>query len=139
MAKSNAVPKDAPGRSKPASARLQGVKGGGQAAEPLAFDRLIHERIRLAIVSALAVNSSLTFNDLKRLLGTTDGNLSVHARKLEEAGYVTCTKQFEGRVPRTEYTLSPAGRQALARYLDHMEALIQTTRGKGRGKHRSGS
>jgi DNA-binding HxlR family transcriptional regulator len=105
----------------------------GGAAGPLAFDRLIHERIRLAIVSALAVNPSLTFNDLKRLLGTTDGNLSVHARKLEEAGYISCTKQFEGRVPRTEYALTPSGRQALARYLDHMEALIRATKGKSRG------
>jgi DNA-binding MarR family transcriptional regulator len=84
--------------------------------------------MRLAIVSALAVNESLTFNELKRLLDTTDGNLSVHARKLEEARYITCTKSFEGRLPRTEYRLSPAGRQALERYLDHMEALIRTMR-----------
>jgi len=84
--------------------------------------------MRLAIVSALAVNESLTFNELKRLLETTDGNLSVHARKLEEARYITCTKSFEGRLPRTEYRLSPAGRQALERYLDHMEALIRTMR-----------
>ena len=84
--------------------------------------------MRLAIVSALAVNESLTFNELKRLLETTDGNLSVHARKLEEAGYIVCTKSFEGRMPRTEYRLSPAGRRALERYLDHMEALIRATR-----------
>jgi DNA-binding HxlR family transcriptional regulator len=96
--------------------------------EALELDRLIHERMRLAIVSALAVNESLTFNELKRLLETTDGNLSVHARKLEEARYITCTKSFEGRLPRTEYRLSPAGRQALERYLDHMEALIRTMR-----------
>jgi DNA-binding MarR family transcriptional regulator len=89
------------------------------------LDRLIHERIRLGIVSALAANASLTFNDLKRLLKTTDGNLSVHARKLEEAKYVTCSKSFEGRMPKTEYSLTPAGRKALERYLDHMEALIQ--------------
>jgi len=89
------------------------------------LDRLIHERIRLGIVSALAANSSLTFNDLKKFLRTTDGNLSVHARKLEEAGYVTCTKSFEGRMPRTEYTLSDTGRKALEKYLNHMEALIQ--------------
>lgn len=89
------------------------------------LDRLIHERIRLGIVSALAANSSLTFNDLKRLLKTTDGNLSVHARKLEEAKYIACTKSFEGRMPRTEYALTPAGRKALEKYLDHMEALIQ--------------
>jgi len=84
--------------------------------------------MRLAIVSGLAVNESLSFNELKRLLDTTDGNLSVHARKLEEAGYVTCSKTFEGRVPRTEYRLSAAGRRALERYLEHMEALIRATR-----------
>jgi DNA-binding MarR family transcriptional regulator len=89
------------------------------------FDRLIHEHIRLGIVSALAVNASMTFNDLKKLLKTTDGNLSVHARKLEEAKYITCMKSFEGRVPKTEYALTPAGRKALEKYLDHMEALIQ--------------
>jgi len=84
--------------------------------------------MRLAMVSALAVNESLTFNELKRLLETTDGNLSVHARKLEEAGYVECKKSFEGRVPKTEYRLSGAGRRALERYLEHMEALIRSTR-----------
>jgi len=89
------------------------------------FDRLIHERIRLGNISALAANSSLTFNDLKKLLKTTDGNLSVHARKLEEAKYIVCSKSFEGRMPRTEYTLAPAGRKAFEKYLDHMEALIQ--------------
>jgi DNA-binding HxlR family transcriptional regulator len=92
------------------------------------LDRLIHERMRLGIVSALAVNESLSFNDLKKLLGTTDGNLSVHARKLEEAGYVTCTKFFDRRLPKTEYRLTGAGRKALERYLDHMEALIRSTR-----------
>ena len=92
------------------------------------LDRLIHERIRLGIVSALAVNESLTFNDLKKLLKTTDGNLSVHARKLEDAQYIACTKSFEGRLPKTEYRLSAAGRRALHRYLDHMEALIKATR-----------
>jgi DNA-binding MarR family transcriptional regulator len=94
----------------------------------LALDRLIHERLRLGIVSALAVNDSLTFNELKALLDTTDGNLSVHARKLEDAEYVTCTKSFEGRVPRTAYRITPTGRRALERYLDHMEALIRATR-----------
>jgi len=94
----------------------------------LDLDRLIHERMRLAIVSALAVNESLTFNELKRLLETTDGNLSVHARKLEEAGYVQCTKTFEGRVPRTEFRLTDEGRSALGRYLDHMEVIIQAVR-----------
>src|SRR2546423_7343747 len=92
------------------------------------LDRLIHERLRLGILSALSVNESLTFNELKKLLDTTDGNLSVHARKLEEAGYVACHKAFEGRVPRTDYQLTPSGRRALGRYLDHMEALIQAMR-----------
>jgi DNA-binding MarR family transcriptional regulator len=92
------------------------------------LDRLVHERLRLGILSALSVNQSLTFNELKKLLDTTDGNLSVHARKLEEAAYVACTKGFEGRVPRTEYRLTAAGRKALERYLDHMEALIQAMR-----------
>lgn len=92
------------------------------------LDRLIYERIRLGILSALAVNESLTFNDLKALLKTTDGNLSVHARKLEDAAYVTCTKSFAGRQPKTEYRLTPAGRRALERYLDRMEALIHAMR-----------
>jgi DNA-binding HxlR family transcriptional regulator len=92
------------------------------------LNRLIHERIRLGIVSALAVNRSLTFNALKALLKTTDGNLSVHARKLEEADYIVCTKSFDGRLPKTEYRLAAAGRRALERYLDHMEALIRATR-----------
>ena len=92
------------------------------------LDRLIHERIRLGIVSALATNESLSFNDLKRVLKTTDGNLSVHARKLEEADYIACTKYFEGRVPRTQYRLTPSGRRALAQYLDQMEEWIRITR-----------
>jgi len=92
------------------------------------LDRLIHERIRLGIVSALATNESLSFNDLKRILKTTDGNLSVHARKLEEAQYIGCSKFFEGRVPRTEYKLTAAGRRALAQYLDQMEEWIRVTR-----------
>lgn len=96
--------------------------------EALDLDRLIHERMRLGIVSALAVNDSLSFNELKGLLKTTDGNLSVHARKLEEAGYVVCEKHFEGRVPKTEFRLTPPGRRALERYLDHMEAIIHATR-----------
>jgi len=103
-------------------------RGGVPERTPLQLDRLIHERMRLGIVSALAVNESLSFNDLKRALDTTDGNLSVHARKLEEANYISCTKSFVGRVPKTEYRLTPAGRQALERYLDHMEALIRATR-----------
>jgi DNA-binding MarR family transcriptional regulator len=92
------------------------------------FDRLIHEKTRLAIVSALAVNDSLTFNELKAILKTTDGNVSVHARKLEEANYLTCRKSFEGRMPRTEYSLTAAGRRAFERYLRHMEALIKAAR-----------
>lgn len=94
------------------------------------LDRLIHERMRLGIVSALAASESLTFNDLKDLLKTTDGNISVHTRKLEEAQYITCTKSFDGRIPKTEYRLTPAGRRALERYLDHMEALIRAMRGR---------
>ncbi|MFN8558208.1 MAG: transcriptional regulator [Dehalococcoidia bacterium] len=95
-----------------------------------ALDRIIHERLRLGIVSALAVNETLSFVELKRLLGSTDGNLSVHARRLEEAGYIACDKSFQDRMPRTEYRLTDAGRQALERYLDHMEALIRTARGR---------
>lgn len=92
------------------------------------LDRIIHERMRLGIISVLAVNESLTFNELKKLLQTTDGNLSVHARKLEEVQYLECTKSFEGRMPKTEYKLTPAGRKAFERYLDHMEALIHALR-----------
>jgi len=108
-----------PRRNKP-------TDGPAAAAE---LDRLIHERVRLAIVSALAVNESLTFNDLKQLLNTTDGNLSVHARKLEEAQYVVCNKYFDGRTPKTEYRLTTAGRRALERYLGHMESVIRAARG----------
>ena len=95
------------------------------------IDRLIHERLRLGIISALAVNESLTFNELKQMVRTTDGNLSVHARKLEDAGYVNCSKTFEGRTPKTEYSLTAAGRRALERYLAHMEAVIDHMRKKG--------
>ena len=95
---------------------------------PLELDRLIHERLRLGIISALAVNDRLTFNDLKRLLQTTDGNLSVHARKLEDAQYIGCEKRFEERVPRTEYHLTAAGRRALEKYLAHMESIIKAAR-----------
>ena len=94
------------------------------------LDRLIHDRTRLGIVSALGVNDSLSFSELKKLLQVTDGNLSVHARKLEEAGYVTCTKTFEGRVPKTKYRLNASGRRALERYLNHMESLIEAARKK---------
>ena len=113
----------------------KGTPAGGNAAprpvQPTTLpelDRLIHERIRLGIVSALAVNKSVTFNELKKLLQTTDGNVSVHARKLEEANYIACTKSFEGRMPKTEYRLTDAGRRALEKYLNHMEALIGAMR-----------
>ncbi|MBI4904667.1 MAG: transcriptional regulator [Acidobacteria bacterium] len=96
------------------------------------LDRLIHEQMRLGIVSALAANESLTFTDLKKLLETTDGNLSIHARKLEEAGYIACEKYFEGRVPKTEFRITEEGRKALHQYLDHMEALIQAMKGNPR-------
>jgi DNA-binding HxlR family transcriptional regulator len=99
-----------------------------QRSNPVELDRLIHERVRLGIVSALALNDTLSFNELKKLLGATDGNLSVHARRLEEAGYIDCRKSFDGRVPRTDYGLTSAGRAALRRYLDHMEALIHRVR-----------
>ena len=104
------------------------LRSRASAGSPVEVDRLIHERIRLGMVSALAVNESLSFNDLKKLLKTTDGNLSVHARRLEEAEYVICEKSFEGRVPKTVYRLTPTGRQALERYLDDMEALIHSMR-----------
>lgn len=98
---------------------------------PLALDRLIHERLRLGVLGALATRSPMTFTELKELLGTTDGNLSIHARKLEEAGYVSCEKTFEGRIPRTSFRLTPNGRRALEKYLDHMEAILAAARGKG--------
>jgi DNA-binding MarR family transcriptional regulator len=118
--KQNAVRKE---REKRVASAPAEIAGGAQK-----LDRLIHERLRLGILSALSVNESLTFGELKKLLDTTDGNLSVHARKLEEAGYLSCTKSFEGRMPRTDYKLTAAGRRALERYLDHMEALIQAMR-----------
>lgn len=125
------------GRRGSAAARVTKSGAVGRAAQtvvapatsrPADLDRLIHDRTRLAIVSALAVNETLTFNELKALTETTDGNLSVHARRLEEAGYVRCTKGFEGRVPKTEYALTEAGRIALRKYLDHMEAIIRHAR-----------
>jgi DNA-binding HxlR family transcriptional regulator len=116
-------------RRKPAKAAIPaGEHVPARALHLPELDRLIHERIRLGIVSALATNASLSFNDLKRILKTTDGNLSVHARKLEEAEYVSCLKYFEARVPRTEYRLTPAGRRALTHYLDQMEQWIRLTR-----------
>lgn len=115
----------APGATRPRAEETTLTAVDGNTAIPIALDRLIHERLRLAIVSALAVHETLTFNELKTLLDTSDGNVSVHARKLEDAGYLTCTKGFEGRVPRTEYRLTAEGRAALERYLAHMEALIR--------------
>lgn len=106
---------------------LTGIPGLARSGGP-DLDRLIHERVRLGIVSALAVNEALAFNDLKALLGVTDGNLSAHARKLEDAGYVECLKGYEGRVPRTEFRLTDSGREALEDYLEHMEALIRAVR-----------
>jgi DNA-binding HxlR family transcriptional regulator len=123
VARSNAARASASGSSRGAAAHA--TPGRAAAAE---LDRLIHERVRLGIVSALAGVEALSFNDLKALLRTTDGNLSVHARKLEAAQYVAVRKYFEGRVPRTEYRLTAAGRRALERYLDHMEALIKAAR-----------
>ncbi|MGB9180380.1 MAG: transcriptional regulator [Pyrinomonadaceae bacterium] len=131
MAKQNALRQEHKGATRgraQESKRLRGVRGFADDEGMPDLDRLIHERLRLGIVSALAVNKSLTFNELKDLLKTTDGNLSVHARKLEEAEYVACTKSFEGRTPKTEYSLTAAGKRALERYLNHMETLIQTMR-----------
>lgn len=129
MAKQNALPQGP--LSKPKTTRnLRGVSGSVVPNGPHELDQLIHERMRLGIVSALAVNESLSFNDLKKLLKTSDGNLSVHARRLEEAQYIACEKYFEGRLPKTEYRLTAAGRRALERYLDHMEAIIRSTRNR---------
>jgi DNA-binding transcriptional ArsR family regulator len=110
------------------SAARRGDRAAAASAATGELDRLVHERVRLGILSALAAGGARTFNELKQLLGATDGNVSVHARKLEDAGYVACTKSFDGRVPRTEFTITPEGRLALDRYLDHMEALIRATR-----------
>lgn len=126
MAKDN-IARDA--REGPvAPAGLRSEPGGSGDGSPGELDRLIHERIRLGIVSALAVNDALTFNDLKGMLRATDGNLSVHARKLEEAEYIACEKTFHDRIPRTEYRLTARGRRALEEYLDHMESLIHAVR-----------
>ena len=108
--------------------RKSPVEGAHKARGPLELDRLIHERLRLGIVSALAANEALTFNELKQALETTDGNLSVHARKLEDAEYIVCTKSFQGRVPRTEYRLTAAGRRALEKYVAHMESILKAVR-----------
>lgn len=129
MAKRSVAKKALPAKDHaPSARRLKAVTGGAGA--PLALDRVIHERVRLAIVSALAVHEMLSFNDLKQLLDVSDGNLSVHARKLEEAEYLACKKSFDGRIPRTEYRLTAAGKKALERYLSHMEALIKRVGGE---------
>ena len=126
MAKASARASTGTGTRRPGTTAAD----AGESMPALELDRLIHERVRLAMVSALAVNDALTFNELKNLLGTSDGNLSVHARKLEEAGYLLCRKSFHDRVPRTEYRLTAAGRQALERYVEHMEGLIRGVRSK---------
>lgn len=128
MAKSSTAHQERLQRSREREASMETVRNPARETVPGHLDRLIHERIRLGIVSALAVNRALTFNELKTMLKTTDGNLSVHARKLEEASYLVCLKSFDGRLPKTEYRLTAAGRKALERYLNHMEALIQATR-----------
>jgi DNA-binding HxlR family transcriptional regulator len=123
-ARGAAVPKADGRRQKP----KEKVEGRSEKLSTLELDRLIHERLRLGIVSALAANETLTFNDLKKLLNTTDGNLSVHARKLEDAEYIVCDKTFDGRVPRTEYRLAAAGRRALEKYVSHMEAILKAVK-----------
>lgn len=121
MAKNLAIKKN------DAAQTLRVEKAAGKVSTDL--DKVIHERMRLGIISALAANTKLSFSDLKKLLETTDGNISVHARKLEEAGYITCSKSFSGRMPLTEYSITKDGRKALERYLDHMEALIKAMKG----------
>ena len=122
MAKQGALRREVP-KHQAEKRKLKEVHGGAPHSAH-EIDRMIHERLRLGIISALAANESLTFNELKQTIKTTDGNLSVHARKLEDAGYIHCSKSFEGRTPKTEYSLTNTGRRALERYLDHMEALI---------------
>jgi DNA-binding MarR family transcriptional regulator len=129
VAKQSALKHSAARRHEAAAAPRE-VRGAKAKSAAPALDRLIHERLRLGIVSALAANESLTFNDLKGLMSITDGNLSVHARKLEDAGYITCTKTFEGRLPKTEYKVTATGRRALENYLNHMETLIQQVRNR---------
>ena len=127
MAKQSTAKKNVPQKPLAEAPDAQVTRANEKSAAPN-LDRLIHERLRLGIISALAANESLTFSDLKHLMNTTDGNLSVHARKLEEAGYISCTKFFEGRLPKTEYKLTAAGRSALEKYLSHMESLIKQMR-----------
>ena len=127
MAKQSTAKHQNQRKQESASVGPRDIRGKARSVAP-DLDRLIHERLRLGIISALAANESLTFGDLKSLMNTTDGNLSVHARKLEEAGYITVSKYFEGRLPKTEYKLAAAGRRALESYLSHMETLIQQMR-----------
>ncbi len=130
MARQSALKHSTPKKREASASTLQDVRGAKARHLAPALDRLIHERMRLGIVSALAANESLTFNDLKSLMNTTDGNLSVHARKLEEGGYIACTKSFEARLPKTEYKLTGNGRRALESYLSHMETLIHQMRNR---------
>lgn len=130
MAKHNLALKDEKqGRGRPKLQSVSPTKPDSDDVSSTNLDRLIHERMRLGIISALAANNSLTFNELKEFMKTSDGNLSVHARKLEDAGYIECNKSFDGRIPKTEYKITKEGRKALERYLNHMESLIQTMRG----------
>ncbi len=130
MADRHAAPQAPSPTGRTQNKRLEALAGHLSERSANEFDRLVYQRIRLGIMSALAVNKTLSFSDLKDLLQTSDGNLSVHARKLEDAGYIACTKSFEGRFPKTQYQLTAKGRRALERYLDHMEALIQATRNR---------
>jgi DNA-binding HxlR family transcriptional regulator len=127
VAKQSTAKKEIPSKQETSTTRAVETRTSQKSAAPN-LDRLIHERLRLGIISALAANESLTFSDLKNLMNTTDGNLSVHARKLEEAGYIACTKYFDGRLPKTEYKLTAEGRRALESYLNHMESLIKQMR-----------
>src|SRR5215831_7649913 len=126
-ARSNPRTRPEAGTSK--RARPAAVPAASHASSDSRFDRLVYERVRLGMMSALAVRDELTFSEMKALFDVSDGNLSAHARKLEEAKYITCTKSFEGRRPRSVYRLTPLGRSALNRYLDHVEAVIKATRG----------
>ena len=130
MARQSALKHSSTKKRETAASSLRDVPAAKGKHSAPALDRLIHERMRLGIISSLAANESLTFNELKNLMGTTDGNLSVHARKLEDGGYIACTKSFEGRLPKTEYKLTAAGKRALESYLNHMETLIHQMRSR---------
>ncbi len=128
MAKQATSPRDEPEPTTPKASRLRAVAGFFSDPDSSDTDRLIHERIRLGIMSALSINRTMSFTELKELLQTSDGNLSRHARKLEDAGYISCSKGFSRRVPKTKYSLTPKGKKVFDRHLRHMEALIQATR-----------